>query len=78
MYKHASIIVLALILVSSFSLAAQPIEEVQTTTPAEVQALIVEPSSHMTSLYMREGRSWPAMSLTSMRMGPRTFLNSEG
>ena len=78
MYKHASIIVLALILVSSFTLAAQPIEEVQTTTPAEVQALIVEPSSRIDGLlYMREEEKLARDVYLTLyeKWGARTFLN---
>jgi len=78
MYKHTSIMVLALVLVSSFTLAAQPIEEVQTTTPVAVQALTEEPGSTAEGLlYMREEEKLARDVYIALyeKWGLRTFLN---
>ncbi len=78
MYKHTSIMVLALILVSSVTLAAQPLEEVQTTAPVMVQALAAEPGSTADGLlYMREEEKLARDVYTALyeKWGLRTFLN---
>lgn len=78
MYKHTSIIVLALILVTSFSLAAQPIEEVQVNSPPAVGALLAESSSPVDGLlYMREEEKLARDVYLALyeRWGARTFLN---
>lgn len=80
MYKHTSIMVLALVLVSSFTLAAQPIEEVQTTTPVAVQALTEEPGSTAEGLlYMREEEKLARDVYIALyeKWGLRTFLNND-
>lgn len=77
MYKHTSIIVLALILVSLFTLAAQPIEEVQTTTvalePATEQAVVGTDGL----LYMREEEKLARDVYLALyeKWGARAFLN---
>ena len=78
MYKHTSIIVLALILVSSFTLAAQPIEEVQVNSPPAVEALLAESGSTEDGLlYMREEEKLARDVYLALyeRWGARTFLN---
>jgi len=78
MYKHTSIIVLALILVTSFSLAAQPIEEVQINSPPAVEALLAESGSTEDGLlYMREEEKLARDVYLALyeRWGARTFLN---
>jgi len=78
MYKHTSIIVLALILVTSFSLAAQPIEEVQVNSPPAVEALLAESGSTEDGLlYMREEEKLARDVYLALyeRWGARTFLN---
>ncbi len=72
MYKHTSIIILALALVSSFSLAAQPIEEVQTTVE-DVQIVAEDEGL----LYMREEEKLARDVYLALyeEWGARTFLN---
>lgn len=78
MYKHTSIIVLALILVSSFTLTAQPIEEVQ--TPATVALQTAADQSVVGTdglLYMREEEKLARDVYLALyeKWGARTFLN---
>lgn len=78
MYKHTSIIVLALILGTSFSLAAQPIEEVQVNSPPTVEALLAGSGSPVDGLlYMREEEKLARDVYLALyeRWGARTFLN---
>lgn len=78
MYKHTSIIVLALILVSSLTLAAQPIEEVQTTTPVALQTATEQTVVGTDGLlYMREEEKLARDVYLALyeKWGARAFLN---